>query len=89
MRERGLAEVDRARADGRWERAYAGAASMAIPDDFHAALEQNPAADRAFRSLTKSDQYPVLLDIVTASNKAIRADRIDRHIMRLAQGEPR
>lgn len=84
MRERGMVEVDRARADGRWERAYAGAASMAIPDDLHAALEKNPAADRVFRSLTKSDQYAVLLDIVTSSSQAIRESRIDRHVMRMS-----
>ena len=44
----GLAAVEAARADGRWERAYAGAATITVPDDLAAALAAEPAAQAAF-----------------------------------------
>jgi uncharacterized protein YdeI (YjbR/CyaY-like superfamily) len=48
MRSRGLAEVDRAKADGRWDRAYAGSATATVPDDLAAALDTAPAAATLF-----------------------------------------
>lgn len=76
MRERGRAEVERARADGRWERAYAGPATAAVPDDLAAALAASPAAAEAFAQLTRSARYSALHPILTAPNDTVRTRRI-------------
>jgi len=83
MRVRGLAEVDRARADGRWDRAYAGATSMDVPEDLLAALVAAPRADAAFRALGSTARYPILLDVTTASTAKVRATRIARYVAQL------
>jgi len=87
MRARGHAEVERARADGRWERAYAGSASMDVPEDFLAALRAAPSAEEAFRALSSAARYPMLLDVTTASTEQVRAGRIARHVARLLPGQ--
>ncbi|WP_313818536.1 hypothetical protein, partial [Citricoccus sp.] len=51
MRPRGQAEIDRAKADGRWDRAYAGPATAEVPEDLAAALAASPAAAAAFAAL--------------------------------------
>ncbi len=84
MRPRGAAEIARAQADGRWERAYAGSATIEVPADLRAALDDEPAAARAFAALGKTERYSVLHPIVTASTDALRAARISRHVARLA-----
>jgi len=88
MRERGQAEIERARTDGRWDRAYAGAAAMIVPNDFLSALKGTEGAEPAFFALTASARYPILLDITTASSDALRATRIARHIGRIVAQSP-
>ncbi|GAB2968285.1 YdeI/OmpD-associated family protein [Frigoribacterium salinisoli] len=83
MRPRGVSEVERARADGRWERAYAGAASMDVPQDLLAALRAAPSAEDAFRALSSTARYLILLDVTTARTEKVRAGRIARHVARL------
>jgi uncharacterized protein YdeI (YjbR/CyaY-like superfamily) len=90
MRDRGSAEIARAQADGRWDRAYAGAASITVPEDLRAALRATPRADEAFAALGSTARYPILLDVSTGSTEAVRARRIARHVARLGvvqQGE--
>jgi len=87
MRERGQAEIDRAKADGRWERAYAGAATSTVPDDLHAALVASPAAAEVFARLTGSNRYAVLHRVVTAATPGSRAGRIARLVAMLERGE--
>jgi uncharacterized protein YdeI (YjbR/CyaY-like superfamily) len=84
MRERGLAEIALAKANGRWDRAYAGAATIDIPAELQAALDTSPAAASAFGALTSGSRYPILLQLVTAPNDTVRAARISRHVDRLA-----
>ncbi|KQR88283.1 YdeI/OmpD-associated family protein [Microbacterium sp. Leaf179] len=84
MRERGAAEIRRAQADGRWERAYAGSAAIEVPADLQAALDAEPAAARRFAALNKSERYSVLHPVVTATSETARAARIARHVARLA-----
>ncbi len=84
MRPRGADEIVRAQADGRWDRAYAGAAMIEVPADLQAALDAAPAAARAFAALSKSERYSVLHPVVTATSETVRATRIARHIARLA-----
>ncbi len=83
MRERGLTEIERAKADGRWERAYDGAATITVPADLQAALDAAPPAAATFQALGRATRYPILLDIATAPNDTVRAARIARHILRL------
>ena len=76
MRPAGLAAVEAARADGRWARAYPGAAQMTVPDDLAAALAAEPAAQEAFDGLDGTNRYAVLWRVHTAATPATRARRI-------------
>jgi uncharacterized protein YdeI (YjbR/CyaY-like superfamily) len=86
MRPAGLAAVEAAKADGRWERAYAGPATMTVPDDLAAALDAVPAARAAFDALTGQDRYAVLWRVSTAATDATRAKRIAAAVEQLAAG---
>ncbi len=86
MRPAGLAQVEAARADGRWDRAYAGPATATVPDDLAAALAVEPAAERAFAALGAQDRYAVLYRVQTAATPATRAKRIAAAVARLAGG---
>ena len=76
MRERGMSEVELARADGRWERAYAGSATIEVPSDLEAALAASPAASAAFAALNSAGRYSVLHPLVSAPSEATRASRL-------------
>jgi len=76
MRPRGEAEVARAQADGRWDRAYAGPATMAVPDDLRAAFDAEPALAEAFAALGGQDRYAACHRVVTATTPAVRARRV-------------
>ena len=86
MRPAGLAAVEAARADGRWERAYAGAATITVPDDLAAALADEPAAQEAFATLDGTNRYAVLWRVHTAASPATRAGRIAALVQMLAEG---
>jgi uncharacterized protein YdeI (YjbR/CyaY-like superfamily) len=86
MRPAGLAAVDAARADGRWERAYAGAAAITVPDDLAAALRAAPAAQREFEVLDGTNRYAVLWRVQTATSETARATRIAALVQMLAEG---
>ena len=86
MRPAGLAQVEAARADGRWDRAYAGPASMTVPDDLTAALDAEPGAREAFAALGAQDRYAVLYRVQTAATPATRARRIAAAVAALAGG---
>ena len=70
MRPAGLAAVEAARADGRWERAYAGSATITVPDDLAEALAAEPAAQKEFEALDGANRYAVLWRVHTASTPA-------------------
>jgi uncharacterized protein YdeI (YjbR/CyaY-like superfamily) len=86
MRPTGLAAVEAARADGRWERAYAGSATITVPDDLAAALAAEPAAQREFEVLDGANRYAVLWRVHTAGTSATRAKRIATLVQMLADG---
>ncbi|OHV29662.1 hypothetical protein CC117_28680 [Parafrankia colletiae] len=88
MRPRGHAEIDRAKADGRWDRAYAGAATATVPDDLAAALAASPAAGSAFAELNRRDRYAVLHRILAAPSPSSRANRLAKLVAMLERGEP-
>ena len=86
MRPAGLAAVEAAQADGRWQRAYAGPATMTVPDDLVAALAAEPAAQREFEGLSGTNRYAVLWRVHTAATPAGRAKRIADCVQMLAEG---
>jgi uncharacterized protein YdeI (YjbR/CyaY-like superfamily) len=86
MRPAGLAAVDAARADGRWERAYAGSKDITVPDDLAAALAAEPAAQREFEALDGANRYAVLWRVHTAASDVTRAKRITALVQMLAEG---
>jgi len=87
MRDRGQAEVDRAKDDGRWDRAYAGAATATVPEDLRAALDTSPAAAALFAELDATNRYAVLHRIATAPSAAARANRLTKLVAGLGRGE--
>ncbi|MFZ2239827.1 MAG: YdeI/OmpD-associated family protein [Gordonia amarae] len=87
MRPRGLAEIERAQADGRWDAAYAGAATIEVPDDLAAALDGTEGARTTFDALNAQNRYAVLHRVVTAQSPQTRRNRIDRLVAMLARGE--
>lgn len=87
MHPAGLAAVASARADGRWDAAYAGAASIQVPADLAAALAATPSAQRAFELLPAQSRYRVLYRVTTAKRSETRARTIQRYIAMLSRGE--
>lgn len=87
MRERGHAEIERAKADGRWERAYASPRTAEIPDDLTAALEVSEAAAAAFATLNAANRYSVLHRLMTAPSAISRGNRLAKLIAMLERGE--
>ena len=83
----GLAEIDQAKADGRWAAAYSGQADASVPDDLAAALSANPAAEKMFADLNGANRYAVLYRIETAKRAETRSRRIDQFVEMLARGE--
>lgn len=86
MRPAGLATVEAAKADGRWERAYAGPATITVPEDLATALATDPTAAAVFQGMNKSDRYAVLWRVQTASPKN-RAKRIETLVQILRDGK--
>ena len=86
MRPAGMAQVEAAQADGRWDRAYAGPATMTVPDDLDAALDAAPAAREAFAALDARNRYAVLWRVQTAATPPTRATRIAALVQMLAEG---
>ena len=87
MQPAGLAEMERAKADGRWAAAYAGPAAVTVPDDLLAALAMRPKAKAMFEILSARNRYAVLYRIHDAKRAETRARRIEQFLEMLAKGE--
>ena len=87
MRPAGHAEVERAKADGRWEAAYAGPASMVVPPDLAEALAAEPKAQAMFEGLNSQNRYAILYRIATAKRADTRARKIEQFVAMLSRGE--
>jgi uncharacterized protein YdeI (YjbR/CyaY-like superfamily) len=87
MHRSGRAEIERAKADGRWESAYAGQAGAEVPEDLAAALRANPPAQANFEELTSANRYAILYRIGNAKKAETRAKRIEQFVAMLARGE--
>jgi uncharacterized protein YdeI (YjbR/CyaY-like superfamily) len=87
MHPSGLAEVERARVDGRWDAAYAGPSSIEVPDDLTAALAAEPRARAWFDVLSAQNRYAVLYRIHDAKRPDTRARRVQQLVAMLARDE--
>jgi uncharacterized protein YdeI (YjbR/CyaY-like superfamily) len=83
MRPSGLAEVEAAKADGRWDAAYESQKHATVPPDLAAALAASPSAAQAFESLSKTSQYAVILDLVTARTPRTRSAHLRKAMIAL------
>jgi uncharacterized protein YdeI (YjbR/CyaY-like superfamily) len=83
----GLAEVERAKRDGRWDRAYDAPSKATVPIDLAEALASNPRAARFFEALDARNRYAVLFRVGTAKKPETRAKRIDTFVAMLARHE--
>jgi uncharacterized protein YdeI (YjbR/CyaY-like superfamily) len=86
MRPAGLAEVERAQRDGRWEEAYDSPSTATVPADFQAALDAEPAAAEFFSGLGSTKRYPFLYRIQDAKRPETRAKRIAEYVELLRAG---
>jgi uncharacterized protein YdeI (YjbR/CyaY-like superfamily) len=87
MAARGLAEVERARNDGRWDRAYAGPASAEPHPDFLEALAANPAAAEFYATLNSRNRYAIYYRLQSAKREETRAKRIAEFVAKLERHE--
>ncbi|HEY5822182.1 MAG TPA: YdeI/OmpD-associated family protein [Propionibacteriaceae bacterium] len=86
MRPAGLAEIERAKADGRWDVAYRQKDAVA-PPDLQAALDANPAAAAYLDSLTKLDRFRIYFRLTNIKTPAVRAARVKDVVEKAARGE--
>ena len=87
MQPAGQTEVDRAKADGRWDDAYDGARTSTVPEDLQAALDANSQAKAFFATVSGANRYAVLWRVQTAVKPETRAKRIAQLVEMLARGE--
>jgi uncharacterized protein YdeI (YjbR/CyaY-like superfamily) len=87
MQAPGHAQVEAAKADGRWQKAYDGSRTSSVPEDLRAALEAEPTAKAFFATLNATNRYAILWRIQTAVKPATRARRIAQLVQMLARGE--
>lgn len=86
MKPAGLAEIERAKRDGRWDAAYASPKSATMPADFRKELDRHPKADAFFKTLNKTNSYAIMWRIQTAKRAETRAKRIKTYIEMLEKG---
>ena len=87
MQPGGTAAVQKAKADGRWEAAYAGQASVEMPSDLAAALAAEPRAQAMFEILTRQNRYAVIYRVGAVKRAETRARRIEQYVAMLARRE--
>jgi uncharacterized protein YdeI (YjbR/CyaY-like superfamily) len=85
MQPAGLHEVERARADGRWDRAYASQATSTVPDDLRQALAANPAAAEFFETISRVNRYAILYRIQSVKRAETRVRKIEQYVQMLAE----
>lgn len=87
MRPAGLAEVERARADGRWDAAYEGQRTAKVPDDLQQELDRDPRAAAAFDGLDSRNRYAIIWRLNDAKRPETRARRLEKYVEMLRRGE--
>ena len=86
MREPGLREIERAKADGRWDAAYASSSVATVPDDLAKALRRNKKANAAFAALDSRNRYAILYRVNDAKKPETRERRIAQFVEMLTEG---
>ena len=86
MRPAGLAEVERAKTDGRWDAAYDGARTATVPDDLQRELDARPAAKAFFETLNSQNRYSILYRLDDAKKPETRARRLAKFVAMLEAG---
>ncbi len=86
MRPAGLREVERARADGRWDAAYDAPSAATVPADLQQALDENRAAAACFATLNGQNRFAILYRIHDAKRPETRARRIEKFVAMLSEG---
>jgi uncharacterized protein YdeI (YjbR/CyaY-like superfamily) len=87
MKPAGLHEVERARADGRWEAAYESQRTIEVPDDLRRELDANPRARETFDGLNGQNRYAILYRLHDAKRPETRARRLAQFVAMLERGE--
>ncbi|HET7589445.1 MAG TPA: YdeI/OmpD-associated family protein [Solirubrobacterales bacterium] len=87
MRPAGLAEVERARADGRWDAAYEGQRKAKVPDDLQQELDRDPRTAAAFDGLDSRNRYAIIWRLNDAKRPETRARRLRKYVEMLRRGE--
>ena len=87
MRAAGRREIERAKADGRWDRAYSPPSRATVPDDFMRELKKNKKALAFFKTLNKRNTYPVVYRLENAKKPETRAKRIAEFVAKFERGE--
>lgn len=87
MTPHGLKHVEAAKADGRWDRAYANGKAMAIPDDLQAAIDAVPAARRMLATLSEQNRFALAFRVFNMKTEAGRRKKIETFVAMLARGE--
>ncbi len=86
MHPAGLAQVERARQDGRWDAAYEGSSAATVPDDLQRALDADPKALEKFETLNSRNRYAILYRVQDAKRAETRARRIEKFVVMLHEG---
>ena len=87
MQAAGLVHVEAARSDGRWAAAYAGSATMVIPEDFLAALQQDPVAHAFYATLKRQSLFTIYHRLHSAKRSDTRQKRMAEMLAKLARGK--
>jgi uncharacterized protein YdeI (YjbR/CyaY-like superfamily) len=87
MTEAGMAEIEKAKADGRWEQAYDSPKNMTVPEEFLSMLEKNKKAKAFFETLNKTNLYAIGWRLQTAKKEETRKRRMEMIVEMLARGE--
>jgi uncharacterized protein YdeI (YjbR/CyaY-like superfamily) len=87
MTDAGRAEIERAKADGRWDAAYAGSKTIEVPPDLAEALAANPKASAMFDTLTSQNRFAILFRIGNVKRAETRARKIGEYVAMLERGD--
>jgi uncharacterized protein YdeI (YjbR/CyaY-like superfamily) len=87
MRPAGLAQIEKAKADGRWEAAYDSQKTATVPDDLQAALDADPAAAEFFATLDSTNRYAILYRVGDAKKATTRVARIEKFVAMLRENK--
>jgi len=87
MHPAGIAEMERAKADGRWDAAYGGSTEIEVPPELAAALAANPKAQAMFEALSSRNRYAILYRLRAAKRADTRTRRVEQFVAMLARGD--